>query len=219
MLRTCHEATPTGTRGWSTPRNPATESGKIAGTIRWEVSSPSVGAAVTVLARCSTSRSSGTWFAFSPSSSWNSLVAPVVALVSIAAPTISPTLARERSSTSSRSSAVPSLVVSSLPSSATIAARSSTSTCCARLRLDRARARLQDARDQTPAHPPLPSAHERQSRALHPHPARRLGLRMDQPQGGRSSGCLTATPTDLASLVSTMPVPGSSFSSLLRCTE
>ena len=46
-----------------------------------------------------------------------------------------------------------------------------------RLRLDRARARLQEPRDQTPPHPALPAAHQRQSRTLHPHHARRLGLR------------------------------------------
>ena len=34
----------------------------------------------------------------------------------------------------------------------------------------RARARLHDARHPPPAHPPLPAAHERESRALHPHP-------------------------------------------------
>ena len=71
-----------------------------------------------------------------------------------------------------------------------------------RLRLDRARARLQDARDQTPAHPPLPSAHERQSRALHPHPARRLGLRRHlgqlpraAPRPHRLARLLQSTPT------------------------
>jgi hypothetical protein len=41
------------------------------------------------------------------------------------------------------------------------------------------RPRLQGTRDQAPAHPPLPAAHERQGRALHPHPARRLGVRGD----------------------------------------
>ena len=44
---------------------------------------------------------------------------------------------------------------------------------------DRARARLQDTRDSPPAHSPLPAAHQRQSRTLHPHPDRRLGLRRD----------------------------------------
>ena len=39
--------------------------------------------------------------------------------------------------------------------------------------------RLPRARHPPPAHPPLPAAHQRQSRALHPHPARRLGLRRD----------------------------------------
>ena len=35
------------------------------------------------------------------------------------------------------------------------------------------------ARPAPPAHPALPAAHQRQSRALHPHHARRLGLRRD----------------------------------------
>ena len=68
--------------------------------------------------------------------------------------------------------------------------------------VSRARARLQDARDQTPAHPPLPSAHERQSRALHPHPARRLGLRRHlrqlpraAPRPHRLARLLQSTPT------------------------
>ena len=43
-----------------------------------------------------------------------------------------------------------------------------------------------DARDQAPPHPPLPAAHQRQGRALHPHDARRLGLRRH----------LRATPTN-----------------------
>jgi hypothetical protein len=43
------------------------------------------------------------------------------------------------------------------------------------------RARPQGAAGQAPAHPPLPAAHQRQGRALHPHPARRLGLRGDLP--------------------------------------
>src|SRR5207247_7466584 len=56
-----------------------------------------------------------------------------------------------------------------------------------RLRLPRhhPRARLQSARDQTPAHPPLPAANQPESGALHPHPARRLGLRRDLPRQRR----------------------------------
>jgi len=48
------------------------------------------------------------------------------------------------------------------------------------------RARLQSAQDQTPAHPALSAAHQREGGALHPHPARRLGLRRDLPdaEGG-----------------------------------
>ena len=45
-----------------------------------------------------------------------------------------------------------------------------------------ARARLPRARPQAPAHPALPAAHQRQGRALHPHPARRLGLRRHLPR-------------------------------------
>ena len=37
------------------------------------------------------------------------------------------------------------------------------------------------ARHPPPPHPPLPAADQRQSRALHPHPARRLGLRRHLP--------------------------------------
>jgi hypothetical protein len=40
-----------------------------------------------------------------------------------------------------------------------------------------ARARLPLARHPTPAHPALPSPHQRQGRALHPDPASRMGLR------------------------------------------
>ena len=47
----------------------------------------------------------------------------------------------------------------------------------ARLHLDHPHDRLQDARDQTPTHPALPAAHQRQGGTLHPHHARRLGLR------------------------------------------
>ena len=43
------------------------------------------------------------------------------------------------------------------------------------------RSRLPRARDQAPPHPPLPAPDQRQSRTLHPHPARRLGLRRDLP--------------------------------------
>ena len=49
------------------------------------------------------------------------------------------------------------------------------------LPLDRARARLQGTRDPAPPHPPLPATHQRQSRTLHPHDARRLGLRRHLP--------------------------------------
>ena len=48
-----------------------------------------------------------------------------------------------------------------------------------RLRLRSARARLPQARHPPPAHASLPPADERQGRALHPHPARGLGLRRD----------------------------------------
>ena len=48
-------------------------------------------------------------------------------------------------------------------------------------RSDRPRDRLPRARDPPPPHPPLPATDQRQSRALHPHPARRLGLRRDLP--------------------------------------
>ncbi len=41
------------------------------------------------------------------------------------------------------------------------------------------RLRLPRARRPPPAHPALPAAHQRQGRTLHPHPARRLGLRRD----------------------------------------
>jgi len=46
-----------------------------------------------------------------------------------------------------------------------------------RLPLDRPRARLQGPAHPPPAHPALPPAHQRQGRAVHPHHARRLGLR------------------------------------------
>jgi transposase len=51
-----------------------------------------------------------------------------------------------------------------------------------RLSLDRPLARVQGARDPPHPHPPLPAAHQRQGRALHPHDARRLGLRRDLPR-------------------------------------
>ena len=47
------------------------------------------------------------------------------------------------------------------------------------LPLDRSRDRLPRDRDPPPAHPALPAADQRQGRALHPHDARRLGLRRD----------------------------------------
>jgi hypothetical protein len=46
-----------------------------------------------------------------------------------------------------------------------------------RLPLGRARHRLPRARAAPPTHAALPAAHQRQSRALHPHHARRVGLR------------------------------------------
>ena len=42
---------------------------------------------------------------------------------------------------------------------------------------DHPRPRVQSTQDQAHTHPPLPSPNERQSRAFHPHHARRLGLR------------------------------------------
>src|SRR6266545_3106690 len=55
-----------------------------------------------------------------------------------------------------------------------------------RLPLGRARARLPGAWAQALAHPPRPAAHEREGRAFHPHPARRLGLRSDLPRLSRA---------------------------------
>ncbi len=46
-----------------------------------------------------------------------------------------------------------------------------------RLRLTRPRAGLPRPGPASPAHAPLSAAHQRESRALHPHAARRLGLR------------------------------------------
>ena len=57
-----------------------------------------------------------------------------------------------------------------------------------RLPLHPARARLPGAADQAPPHPPLPAPHQRQGRALHPHPTRRLGLRRHLPLLGRARG-------------------------------
>jgi leucine-zipper of insertion element IS481 len=51
-----------------------------------------------------------------------------------------------------------------------------------RLPIHRPRDRLPNSRDQSPPHPPLPPADQRQSRTLHPHHARRLGLRRDLPR-------------------------------------
>jgi hypothetical protein len=47
------------------------------------------------------------------------------------------------------------------------------------LPLDRPCHRLPRARDRSPAHPAAAPADQRQGRALHPHDARRLGLRRD----------------------------------------
>ena len=55
-----------------------------------------------------------------------------------------------------------------------------------RLRLDHPRDRLPRPRDPPPAHPPPPAADQRQGRALHPHHARRLGLRRDLPRQPRT---------------------------------
>jgi transposase len=51
-----------------------------------------------------------------------------------------------------------------------------------RLPLNDPRTRLSRARPAPPAHARLPPANQRQSRALHPHHARRLGLRRDLPR-------------------------------------
>ena len=51
-----------------------------------------------------------------------------------------------------------------------------------RLPLDRPRDRLPRARHPPPPHPTLPPADQRQGRALHPHHARRLGLRRHLPR-------------------------------------
>ena len=46
--------------------------------------------------------------------------------------------------------------------------------------------RLQSARHPTPPNTALPAPNQRQGRALHPHPARRLGLRRDLPHQQRT---------------------------------
>ncbi len=56
----------------------------------------------------------------------------------------------------------------------------------ARLHLDRPQARLHRARDQTHPHQALPAPNQREGRTLHPHHARRLGLRRDLRQLGRT---------------------------------
>ena len=55
-----------------------------------------------------------------------------------------------------------------------------------RLPLRDPRACLQALADQTPPHPPLPAADEREGRTLHPHHARRLGLRRHLPHQRRT---------------------------------
>jgi hypothetical protein len=55
-----------------------------------------------------------------------------------------------------------------------------------RLHRDRTRDRLPSARPQTPPHTPPSAADQHQGRALHPHPARRLGLRRHLPLQSRT---------------------------------
>jgi hypothetical protein len=55
-----------------------------------------------------------------------------------------------------------------------------------RLPLHDPRDRLQNARHPPPPQPPLQAPDQRQSRTLHPHPSRRLGLRRDLPRQPRS---------------------------------
>jgi transposase len=55
-----------------------------------------------------------------------------------------------------------------------------------RLSLHRPRPRLQSARNPTSPHPPTPPADQRQGRTLHPHDARRLGLRRALPRQPRT---------------------------------
>jgi transposase len=57
------------------------------------------------------------------------------------------------------------------------------------LSLDRARDRLPDDEDQAHPHPALPAPNQRQGRALHPHDARRLGLRAGLPKLARAHRC------------------------------
>ena len=64
------------------------------------------------------------------------------------------------------------------------------------------RARLQGTPHQTPPHPPLQATHERKGRALHPHSARRLGLRRHlrqlpgtPPRPSRLARLLQSSPT------------------------
>ena len=59
---------------------------------------------------------------------------------------------------------------------------------------------LQSPQTQPPAHPPLPPTHQRQSRALYPHHARRLGLRRHLRQ-------LTRTPPSSARLARLLQSP------------
>ena len=55
-----------------------------------------------------------------------------------------------------------------------------------RLPLHDPRDRVPSARNPPPPHPPLPAPNQRQGRAVHPHDARRLGLRRDLPLKPRS---------------------------------
>ena len=70
-----------------------------------------------------------------------------------------------------------------------------------RLPLNRPRDRLPRARDPPPPHPPLPTPDQRQSRAVHPHHARRLGLRRDLPRQHRTQ----RRPRRLARLLQSPP--------------
>ena len=54
------------------------------------------------------------------------------------------------------------------------------------LPLSHARDRLPDPRHPSPTNPSLPPSDQRQSRTLHPHHARRLGLRRDLPRQRRT---------------------------------
>jgi hypothetical protein len=57
------------------------------------------------------------------------------------------------------------------------------------LPLNRARDRLPSARHPPSAHPALPTPDQRQSRTVHTHDARRLGLRRDLPRQRRTQRC------------------------------